>query len=330
MSAKHVFIVGAGASADFGLPVGKQLAAIIRSRIVEDFARGDQRGLSAEISRHVELGDEMYTAADRLAAALVLDRTIDQTLHVMRNVPRLVELGKFCIAYVIAQSERSSSLFALDSKTTDISALLTLRESWLHKLFDKIAGDEDYSPDSIGRTFSNIAFITFNYDRCIEQYLFHALTKIVGWSESDARDALGSLSIEHVFGSLGTIHHLGGDSQFGSPRQNAFHTSEGIVTYREEYRDIARLAKIRGIVASAKSVTWLGFGFAPENMELLIPEGHAVDCPHRATTLGLTSSSVRIARRITGKSTPSNFRVSPLSCSQFMDEQRSWFTSLIS
>jgi hypothetical protein len=51
------------------------------------------------------------------------------------------------------------------------------------------------------RFSTSVSFIVFNYDRCLEQFLFHALQKLYGLESQEAFAMLTDLRIIHPYGA---------------------------------------------------------------------------------------------------------------------------------
>jgi hypothetical protein len=66
------------------------------------------------------------------------------------------------------------------------------RDGWIEQLFSIAIANHKLS--ELQNAFNNVTFVNFNYDRCIEQYLFWSLQRI-GVPQADAVDIVGRLSI---------------------------------------------------------------------------------------------------------------------------------------
>src|SRR5205823_781262 len=87
--------------------------------------------------------------------------------------------------------------------------------------------------------FENVAFIVFNYDRCLEHFLLLALTRLYDISPTDAAILLGKLTIIHPYGVIARLKDLpfgGGPARkrslYGHPRY--FQVGDDIHTYTEQ------------------------------------------------------------------------------------------------
>lgn len=72
---------------------------------------------------------------------------------------------------------------------------------WLSELFIQI--QEDVQFENIDSIFQNITIISFNYDRCIEHYLFNVLRSFADISAADSSEIMKKLEIFHPYGRVG-------------------------------------------------------------------------------------------------------------------------------
>ena len=178
-----------------------------------------------------------------------------------------------CIARAILAAERTSvikndpHLGAPDPKAG--------RDGWIEQIFSMaITG---YKLSKIDEAFDNITFVNFNYDRCIEHYIYFALQRIGLTTEAAAR-IVTRLQIIRPYGGLGSI--IPGEKQylgFGSAAGDYFTLVDRIRTFAESeiMHDGDVLLKA---LSSASLIVFLGFGFHVQNIDLLaLEKPHAVD-----------------------------------------------------
>jgi hypothetical protein len=117
-----VFVIGAGASSEFGMPLGTELQKKIGN--VLDFRRGDTGQLLGDEKLHSLLHDKFkdgvqryYDAANELSRIIRESPfdSIDEALHwFSSSYPEAVALGKAAIAREILAAERATLLFNKD------------------------------------------------------------------------------------------------------------------------------------------------------------------------------------------------------------------------
>jgi hypothetical protein len=274
---KTTFVIGAGASADFNLPLGRTLAEHIRAALDDEFG-DDHTSQSGRITHALGMqgyNEQDVQAARDLRGMLLRSPTIDHALYTLRARPPVVRVGKAAIAELILKGEHNSPL--PQGWTNDRHGyhkrLHSCGNSWLAHLFIALLGDR--SPEEFADAFDEAPFVVFNYDRCVEQYLYYALQDVGSLHQNAAKAILEKVPIAHVYGSLGRIEPLKGQkvTGFGSDQLAAAGYAAGSLrTYTEGAEDGAQ-AEVRRLIGWAERVVFLGFGFDPLNMKVLFPDG---------------------------------------------------------
>jgi hypothetical protein len=115
---KTVFIVGAGASAEFDLPVGNALAKRISAKMDIRFEHGfkptgvgDLELFEQITSQRQKYANEFQNSAWLIRDGILLSRSIDDFLDLHRNDPRVKLYGKAAIVQSILEAERGSKLY---------------------------------------------------------------------------------------------------------------------------------------------------------------------------------------------------------------------------
>ena len=129
---------------------------------------------------------------------------------------------------------------------------------------------------NLDEIFDNLTIINFNYDRCIEHYLFHVMHRLYpSKGEGHLTGLLNQkLKILHPYGLVGNLPWQSRTNfvQFGGGAGNNLAAlSNQIRTYNEEVDDKQKIADIRGALAEAQRIMFLGFHFHKQNVELLSP-----------------------------------------------------------
>lgn len=278
-TSKTVFIVGAGASSELGFPVGAQLCDTIRASLncwidPAGAVEGEDRELSSLISRlAAESGESMVgyvQAAAAVRQGLSVWPSIDNCLHAHRANPRAIRCGKLGIARAILNHEATSPLLAQGRRPLNLASK-EIRESYLPALASQIIVDCSDLSDEL---FRNIAFVIFNYDRCIEEYLFHALQQAYGAPEEKVAEVLNRARFVHPYGSLGRLPWQSGIGKavpFGAQadQTDLIHIAEQIRTFTESHDDREFHSLIQDTYSGAERAVFLGFAFNGQNMDLL-------------------------------------------------------------
>jgi hypothetical protein len=188
-----VFVIGAGASVEYGLPLGSTLkdriASAVRYRFKEDglLQDGDETLLIA-IRRQFKNEDPYIAAGPDLAASMPMHASIDEALQYWSAKPEAVQLGKLAIANEILRAESNSSL----SENRETRRVDVPSGGWIWPFLSMTLGS-DLTREQAEQAFANVTLINFNYDRTVEQYLYWALQQYGRVSAAVAANAVTSL-----------------------------------------------------------------------------------------------------------------------------------------
>jgi len=276
---KTVFVLGAGASAEFGLPVGSELQQTISSLLDIRFSEGRHKISGDDDILNVcrQLSDRdvnlFLHAGWLIRDGIRLSDSIDNFMDKHAQNERVQMLGKLAIAKAICDAERRSTLFVDANSSSNKLELSRLEDTWLMKLFRHLQRDVGYS--RVERIFENTSFIVFNYDRCLEQFLVWALVLSYGIPWASAAEIVGSAEIYHPYGSLGSLPEFPatevGPLAFGQSRYPLQTIAERISTYAEQVRNGDELEQARDWIVAANQIVFLGFAYHPQNMSILTP-----------------------------------------------------------
>jgi len=130
--------------------------------------------------------------------------------------------------------------------------------------------------------FASAVFVVFNYDRCLEHYLYEALQVYYDLPPNAAAALIKELRIYHPYGTVGALPWLPRPDQvtveFGSDAAAPVLLAQarGIRTFTQVADPKAdEIENIRRSVAEADRLIFLGFAFDPMNLALLWPHGPA-------------------------------------------------------
>lgn len=176
-----VLVLGAGASVPYGFPLGTDLV-----KLAVDHSR-DLKPLLKEIAEPLAFKlDEFLEGLHRYHPT-----SIDAFME--GQSPILQEVGKAVIAYHLMQLERGENFF--DGVNPE--------EDWYQHLLHEMLLIDGLD----GLNFSNIAILTYNYDRSLEYAILDMLTGR-NCSEADCHKALNTLHIRHLHGQIGYLPEL--------------------------------------------------------------------------------------------------------------------------
>lgn len=276
-------VVGAGASREFGMPLGSELAASISSeagRLAKDGRSysGPHEDLLQALLAYGGVGnlDAALGIVKTIATGVVTSTSIDNYLDRMKDNSELVAIGKVLIAHFILFAEGQSTLGPGDVARRGTARPIELsKATWLRTLSLRLF--EDLPKTNLADLGTNLTIVNFNYDRCIERYLQEAIRIGYEVPESVAHELAMKIKILRPYGGLGPLPKdpiLQGQNvvPFGRTwdRAESVRIAANLRTFTEqldEGADVLRM--IRDSLACSQQVLFLGFGFHRQNMRLL-------------------------------------------------------------
>jgi hypothetical protein len=324
-SQKTLLIVGAGASVEIGFPTGPLLKDEIRAstnvkfngielegdrefcRILEDYVRPQGGNL-----------DPILKACAHIHRNVLLSGSIDQFLSSHQADEAVMACAKLAIAYRIALSERASHLNDNTSRPNNCD-FVYLKDSWLPRLWARLQNGQPIQ--NWQEFFRNFRVISFNYDRCLEQFLALAISGFCRVQLSEARRLVETLPIIHVYGSLGSLDHGASYCAF-APDKNAIQAAATrILTFSETVKDNIK-QQISEHLSWSDRIVVLGFSYANVNMDLfprLKNSSHSVV----GTSLGMSEHNRQVAKQQLNYKLDNGLDrtiLSPVSCAQLFDD----------
>jgi hypothetical protein len=138
---------------------------------------------------------------------------------------------------------------------------------------------------------STVTLIVFNYDRCIEQYLYLAFQTYYGMVAERAAGLVKKIHIYHPYGSVGSLPWYGGTqtSPFGHEpgAGELLKLAGGIKTFTEGTDPTSSdITAIRAKVLAADRLLFLGFAFHRLNLQLLWDASKRQASPARCWATG--------------------------------------------
>jgi hypothetical protein len=266
---RTVFILGAGASRPYGLPTANEL----RRDIIQKFRKNYGNHLIARRETEEERVRRGYpTISDATEFLRVFDgpnerESID--LFLSRR-PQFGEIGKLAILLSILGRERENASARANEPHHD----------WYSLLYERMTR-EMVSKDGF-REFgrNNVAFITFNYDRSLEHFLFRSLHSFENATRESVREQIDQITISHVYGKVSPLEWQDNDGskvlKYGADDSGSYDKLPGMIQNLYVVRDERmnpEIEKAREEIREAERIFFLGFGYADENLAALgIPD----------------------------------------------------------
>jgi hypothetical protein len=187
LNKQTVFVIGAGAGFDVDMPLGSKLA----SEIAEDtyfrfeakqLIGGNERVWTASrnMANAAGIDNNATLAAGRMiTTGIAYAQSIDNYVHTHSDKEAVKIVAKNAIVHRIVEAERNSSL-CIDQAHVEFGRFKDedkVRGSWLQAFFSTLQ-DGVIEASNIENIFDNLSIINFNYDRCIEHFLFQAMQRL--------------------------------------------------------------------------------------------------------------------------------------------------------
>lgn len=338
-----VFVIGAGASAEIGLPTGENLKANIKSLLdfKEDIAfnhRSRQYDIYAALCLmcntanqdiHAMKMNEILESAKHICSAIGLAESIDNFIHQQKDKPYIAECGKIAIIKSILEFERKSNLFTSKIISHLQDSLHLISATWYFPFFKLITSGCQKS--DLKDRFNEITIIVFNYDRCLEYFLQRAISIYYNVDAHESSNIIKSLMIYHPYGSAGILPNLSKTPdtvEFGEEISGAklLNISKQIKTFTEGVdADHSEIVKIRRSIRTADKIAFLGFAYHKLNMDLLAsPDNQLIvkSTQCYGTSFGISESGKSIIDGRIKKLSENGYeaKFKSVKCSQFFEE----------
>ena len=294
---RTVFVLGAGASCPYGFPTARGL----RAQIIDHYV-GQRKQCVVELEsgssdKHVVLLlDSAKKEAQDFVSTFDESSTESVDLFLSRH-PEFAKTGKTAICLNILFAEKESKFREQVEKQ---------EHDWYFYLYSRLTRHL-IQPDGL-REFgkSNIAFVTFNYDRSLEYFLFNSLLHSFGGANTaTVEEQMRQIPIAHAYGQVGGLEWQETKTglPYGSPiaefrRVNLSDVIENLYVVHEE-RTNPELQKAREEISTAERLFFLGFGYAKENLEALgLPDTLRPDQHTYGTARGCTKREIGDIERL--------------------------------
>jgi hypothetical protein len=242
-----VFLLGAGASKDYGFPLGSEL----KQRMT---------GMAQDKSLRKELSQLGLSAQELEDFARALKGTVHPTIDIfLEHKPRWRKLGAYLIAKTIMQAEATADMFP--------------RKHWYGYLYEQLALEAPRAP------LTNLSFVSLNYDRSLEHFLESTIEYDCHEARiATARTHLQALRILHPHGALGG-YALGSYGREHETFDKIKAASEEIRIISDNLEESKGYADAQAIIAAADRVVILGFGYHKQTIQGLFkraPKGQLI------------------------------------------------------
>ena len=231
-----VFILGAGASAPYGFPIGSGL----KDKILE--------GLSNEVERGLYNSAGFSSAQIEQFGNILQISPYDTIDAILSFRPSIAKIGKFAITKVLSVCQKHDKLFP--------------PKDWYHYFFKRLELDNASLPTP------PITILTFNYDNSLE-YFFETIIRDMyeGHHQQRVLEKYKSIKIIHLHGRIGPYPTHGVD--FLTNLSSSLQQSDIRVISDEELDKASEFTEAHSALSNAAYVVFLGFGYAELNLRRL-------------------------------------------------------------
>ncbi len=236
----------------YGFPSGAKLTQSI-CRLYRD---AEEDGFMTDLITRTGLANRRDIA--ELATALQRSSQISVDTFLAKR-PKLSELGKLCIAAELCMKENYDNLYSAPDS-----------DDW-HKLLWNMMQDGVHRAEDIKT--NAVRFVTFNYERSLETFLYEAARNSFDVAPEVAAQIVRSLSIIHPYGMLGdfeTRSYSETDNFAKIDPKTIATAAKGLKVIPDTREDEQDFLLIRNWAGEwAEQICFLGFGFDPLNMQRL-------------------------------------------------------------
>jgi hypothetical protein len=275
---KYVLIIGAGGSKPYGFPLGLDLYKNIRNNYVsqlDNYFANDNHGFINP--------DQIISDANRFIAEM--KKTIGVSIDKYLNINKcFLKHGIDAIVSEIYLSECKSEL-PLNGNEPE--------GDWYTYLYQKLIQGLNTADELSNFSDNQVSFITFNYDRSLEYFLFenlYGLVKNAGMTKKDLAEKFLKIPFIHVYGKIGSlpwqtgvygddltiidknkkIVSYGNDiGKKNHPIKVSMSVNDMIKIMYDERKQEDELKTARKLIEEADRVLFLGFGYDESNLKIL-------------------------------------------------------------
>lgn len=253
-----LFILGAGASNPYGYPTARQLRTFIVNNFIIEYINKFHGGNMEALP-----SDPALKEKSKLIIEFDKSRTKSIDLFLARN-KQYYEQGRGIISFSIAFHE-------LKSKFGEELSEEEKKHDWYFELFDRLTGDIS-DPNKLESINENkIKFLTFNYDRSLDQFLFESLFYSFSSRRDIIRDLVLKFDVTHVYGKLAKLDWENAVLKFK-------YKDKELLDYSDELSGNINIVYDKNgnnfngeneFYQEFESIFFLGFGYAKENFEAI-------------------------------------------------------------
>ncbi|MGE3979940.1 MAG: hypothetical protein AB7F70_00785 [Candidatus Omnitrophota bacterium] len=299
------FVLGAGASCDFGYPTGLELIRNISKSLLKpsekllqelDLLESVAEMLEAAWSTNLKLSNYCQMLGNRIYFSGVT--SIDRFISINQDNNVYQDICKYMIVRELLSAERRSLNPCAKEEGNLSNECFRWRQNWLRVFFGCFFVKNTIDDLLKYLECNKVCFISFNYDRLMEYFLVQAIINLYGLEiEGKPEDlkklntVMNAVKILHVYGKfdgknidikklLRDYGALGGDISSLSKNIQTIRFDQ---TLPDEYSLV---------IEKSKKVYFLGFGFDDMNVNILTKNIGFPTNKFRSTNYGLSDQVI--------------------------------------
>ncbi len=262
---KTVVITGAGANKEYGFPTGKDLQKEIPDKYIDLYMKHVPPDNFHQDWTQIEYDEHHYYLTEQLgfvdsykAANLPIDQYISQQDR-NRNFNKY---AKHALILGLLEYEKKSNLI----------------DNWLEEILTQMCADLHGIGKYKDIEKNNISFITFNYDRTIEQFFAQRIAQMYSIDESESALVVNNIPIHHVYGKIADLQWQNQDSflKYGMEDNSRLGNYSwelcnniDLIRFDRAVKELKSYKSIRALLNNAERLYILGFGFDTYNLSVL-------------------------------------------------------------
>ncbi len=299
---KFLYVVGAGASLDFGFPSGNSLKSKIKDSLVWDemYDRFDDEDIQEAIltlrnPQYLNLIVNHVEISKKITNGLYSQPSIDNFVHAHSEDATLVNISKLCIYNIIRRCE-------YDFARSVLSGAFNLENTWVNKFFHSISTLCTLS--QFKERVKNIGFVIFNYDMCFEYCFARTIADRFLISYEEASDIVSEITIIHPYGSTKNTQSHYSNYRYHSELGRILTTDElvkqfrNIRTFSESTENESETGQVANMIANAQNIVFLGYGYNDVNQEYLLSKLKSIEENRIYKTIFGTAKGLSVPDRV--------------------------------
>ena len=273
--------------------------------------------------------NEYLEAAELIRRAMPQASSIDEFIENHREDKAIERCGKLAIVSAILQAEKASLLYVDPYNSYNKLNFSAVEDTWFNIFWQQII--KNCQVDELEQRFSSIAFIIFNYDRCLEHYLYLSIQNYYRLPAEVAGNLVSSIKLYHPYGTIGSLPWSDDHIKVGFGKQEYYmeigDLANQIKTFTEgNDPESSDVMAIRKDVTEADRLIFLGFAYHRQNVDLLKSDeklGSNSTARCWGTAHGISDDDRRVIkqdiRKLYGDGSPEVMKIKNLTCRELLE-----------